>query len=130
MKQRLVKYILEDILGYAIEKRRTARTLHVTDEEAGQYSVVTPDLSQEDITKFSTAIRDVSASLVIAEKQGWVDKDTARKLFALLSAFLGMEIDVEAVKTAVENEKDAAGYEDYLTGKKDPKSAAEEPEDE
>jgi len=130
MKQRLVKYILEDIFGYAIEKRRTARTLYVTDEEAGQYSVITPDLSQEDITKFSTAIRDVSASLVIAEKQEWVDKDTARKLFALLSAFLGMEIDVKAVKEAVEKEKSAEGYEDYLGDTKEPNPASKEGEDE
>lgn len=130
MKQRLVKYILEDIFGYAIEKRRTAKTLRVTDDEAGLYSVITPELSQKDIAKFSTAIRDVSSSLVIAEKQGWVDRDTARQMFAMLGTFLGMEIDVEAVKDAVEKQNATAGYEDYLGGNNPPKSAGEEPENE
>lgn len=130
MKQKLVKYILEDIFGYAIEKRRTARTLHVSEEEAGQYSVITPELSEKEITKFSTAVRDVSASLVIAEKQGWVDKDTARQMFAMLGAFLGMEIDVSAVKEAVEKEKSTEGYEDYLNADKNPKPAGEDGKDE
>jgi len=130
MKQRVVKYILEDIMGCSIERRRAAKTLRVTDEEAGLYSVITPELTQDDITKFSTAVRDVSAALVIAERQGWVDKDTARKLFAMLTAFVGMEIDVDAVKEAVEKQEATAGYEDYLVGKNPPKSAGEEPENE
>lgn len=111
-KQQYVKYVIETILGCVIDRARDARYLNVTDEEA-VCSVITPELATKDVTKYSAALQQLAASLSTAELQGWIDKDTARKIFAAGVAFLGIEMDIAAVKEAVEKEATVKGYEDY-----------------
>lgn len=116
-RQKYVKYILEAILGFAIEKARAAEYLKVTDEDAAAFSVTTPELASKDVSKYSATLQQVTASLTMAENQGWVDKDTARKIFALVVGFLGIELNVDEVKKAAEEEADKKEYEDYGDGK-------------
>jgi hypothetical protein len=116
-KQLTVKYIMEDMLGFSIRQARAARYLNVTDEEAWQYSVTTPEMGSKDIAKLSTAAQQVATSLVSAELQGWVDKDTARKIWASVVSFTGVDIDLDEVKRALEEQKEQEGYEDYKADK-------------
>lgn len=112
-KQKYFKYILESILGYVILRAREARYLKVSDEDT-KFTVNTPELASKDVSKYSSAIQQVTTSLVSAEMQGWIDKETARKIFSVIIAYLGIEIDTADVKDAVEKEEENKGYEDYL----------------
>jgi hypothetical protein len=52
-------------------------------------------------------------SLSLAQTQGWIDRDTATKVFAFSLLMIGYELDVDAIKMAVEKEEEKEGYEDY-----------------
>lgn len=112
-KQRYFKFILETIFGYVIDSAREARYLNVNDADAKAYSVITPELASKDLSKYAPVIQQVTSSLGIAEVNEWIDKDTARKLFAVIMGFLGIEIDYEDVKAKVELEQENKGFEDY-----------------
>ena len=114
-KQRYVKFILEDILGYAITKAREARYLNVSDEDANNYSIITPEIATKDLTKYSTVIQQTSTSLATAELQGWIDKDTARKIFIFALTYLGIEINIEELQANIEAQVEQKGYEDYVS---------------
>ncbi|MCZ2418168.1 MAG: hypothetical protein LC132_11605, partial [Burkholderiales bacterium] len=58
-----------------------------------------------------------------AEVQGWVDKDTARKIFASVVAFTGVDMNFEEIKDNLEKQESSRGYEDYKKGKPDLKVA-------
>lgn len=111
-KQKYVKYIIETIFDYVIYGSRKAGYLNVNDEDV-KYSVIVPELSAKDITKHSTVLQQVATSLMTAELQGWIDKETARKIFAAMTAPLGVELDLEQIKTAVIEEAEKKGFEDY-----------------
>jgi hypothetical protein len=128
-KQRNVKYVLESILGFVVQCARGARYLKVTDEDAAAVSIITPELAQKDIAKNSTAVQQLTASIVAAMLNELIDLKTARQIFAASVGFLGIEIDVDAIDTAIQESADKKGYEDYLkrdqkvksgTGKKIP----------
>ncbi len=111
-KQLVVKYILEDILGHQVRQARNAGYLRVSDEQAA-FSVITPKMESKDISKFGSMVQQVAAALLSAEMQEWVDKETARKLFAAVMGFIGVEIDLEEVRKAIEEEQGQEGYQDY-----------------
>jgi hypothetical protein len=111
-KQNFVAYMLEDILGQQIRRARASGFLRVSDDEA-KFSVITPKMEAKDISKFGSMVQQVGAALVSAETQEWIDKDTARKLFATIMGFAGVDIDLEEVKKKIEEEQTGAGYEDY-----------------
>ncbi len=113
LDQKEIKYILEDIFTVVIDRRRQARTLIVTDEEALQFTVSTPELVSKDMTKNSAAIQQVAAALVSAENQGWVDKETARKVFAYIIGMLGIDVDLDTVVENMRRQSEDEGYEDY-----------------
>lgn len=119
-KQLAVKYVLEDMLDYQIRQARNARYLRVTDDEA-KYTTTTPEMGSKDIAKMSTAAQQMGTACVVAETQGWVDKDTARKIFASAVAFTGVDMDFGEIKKNLEEEEANKGYEDYKNRKKDNK---------
>lgn len=102
----------------AIRRAREARYLRVGDEDA-KFSITTPEMGTKDIAKMSTAAQQIGTALVSAEVQGWVDKDTARKIFASVVAFTGVDMDFEEIKDNLEGQDSNKGYEDYKTGKPD-----------
>ncbi len=112
-KQLTVKYILEDMCAYQIRQARTARYLQVRDEEAEQYSVMLPQMETKDVAKLGTVVQQVGAALIGAENQEWIDKDTARQIFAAITAFIGVDIDLDQVKEAINKQKEKKGYVDY-----------------
>jgi hypothetical protein len=117
-RQAYVKYILEEILRYVIAQARDAGYLRVTDEEAADWSVVTPEISTKDITKLSTAVRDIATALVVAEQNQWVSKGAARNIFSVITGFIGIEIDPDKMLSEIEEERETEGYDDYTDGKR------------
>jgi hypothetical protein len=112
-KQMQVKYIIENIFAFVIRKSREANFLRVSDDEAKDYSVVTPEIATKDISKYSTVIQQVAAALVSAEMNGWIDKKTARQVFANIIGYLGIELDTGDIEQKLTEEEGKKGYEDY-----------------
>lgn len=112
-KQLSVRYIMEEMLSFQIQQARASRYLRVSDEEASQFTILLPQMETKDVAKLGSMVQQVGTTLIGAETQGWVDKDTARKIFASITSFVGVDIDLEQVKKAVEDEREATGYQDY-----------------
>ena len=103
-KQRAYKAFLELILQTVIDRRRAARTLICTDEEAKNWSVVLPELTTRDITKNSAALQQVTTALSMAIQQNILDIESARKVFLTLTSLIGVELDEEDVKARIDEE--------------------------
>ncbi len=112
-KQLTVRYIMADMLGYQIRQARKARYLNVSDEEA-TFSIITPEMGTKDISKLATSAQQMATAVVTAEIQGWVDKDTARKIFASIISFTGVEMNFDDIKTSLGDQDATKGYDDYL----------------
>ncbi len=110
-KQNYVKYVLDSILGYQIAQATQAGYLRNPD---GKYSVITPPMQPKDISKYGSTVQQVAVALQVAEQNEWIDKNSARKLFATIMGFIGVEIDFEEVTKALEKEQGTKGFEDYL----------------
>ena len=91
-KQLNVKYILEDMLGYAIRRAREARYLRVSDEDA-VFTIMTPEMGTKDIAKMSTAAQQIGTALVSAEVQGWLIGPA--EVFASVVAFTGVDMNLK-----------------------------------
>ena len=105
-RQKTVKHMLEQIADFVITSALDARYLRVKPEEA-TYEVQTPEISDKDISKLTTALQSISASLSAAQANGWMDQPTARKMFAFACDFVGFKYDPEA------QDIPEPGYEDY-----------------
>jgi hypothetical protein len=117
-KQLAVQYIKEDMGAYQINQARRAHFLRVPDEEA-KFKVNVPQMGTKDVAKQGSYLQTVAQSLLLAENQGWIDKDTARRIFAAITESAGgVRIELEDVKRALDDQKDTKGYEDYLARRK------------
>lgn len=119
-RQLTVKYILEFVFTYVIRKSIEKKYLKVSEAEAFDFTISIPEIEQKDIAKSSTALTQLSQSLVSAQTMGWIDKQTAQKVYAFGLNFLGFEYDPETVQEKLKEEEARKGYEDYS----DPKSKA------
>lgn len=106
-RQNLVKFIIETIFTYAIQSALDAGYLMVPEEEAFDFAVNKPETTNKDLTKISTAVRDIVTAMVAASAQGWIDRETAVKMFAFIIALIGYEVDPEGI---LESDPD---YQDY-----------------
>lgn len=96
----------------------------VTDDERA-YKLNTPELASKDITKFASAIAQLTTSLVAAVTSEFIDKDTAVKGFAFALAMIGYEFDVDVVQEKIKEEAETKGYEDYVSPKVPKRGSAE-----
>lgn len=81
------------IADFVIRCALDAGYLRVTKDEAYDYSAILPPLSDKDLSKLSTMLRDVSTSLVVAQTNGWINKDDAAKFWAFCAEMIGFEYD-------------------------------------
>ncbi len=113
-RQRIIIYAITNILNDVIAQADAKNMLAGVPDDEKTFTVITPELASKDITKFSTAIKELSGSLVQAQVNEWVDKETAVKIFAFSLALVGYELDTEAVDKALNTDKDDEGADDYL----------------
>lgn len=101
-RQRLLKAILEDIARFVLSQRLEAIGLiELAAEEAWQPVAVFPELTARDVTKYATALQQVTVSASQAVNAGVMSEDTAVRLISLIAGLLGLEIDpVEELKAA------------------------------
>ncbi|NOZ81261.1 MAG: hypothetical protein GXP63_06340 [DPANN group archaeon] len=112
-RQQKVKHMIESLFTFVIRKALDARYLQVPEDEAFAFSISIPEIEQMDIAKYSTALQQLTASLVSAKTMGWIDDETAQKAYAFGLAFLGFEYDPEAVREKLKEEKTYEDYQDY-----------------
>jgi len=101
-----VKNMLELVFDTVIARAAKAGMLRgVSEDELYDYDVQTPEISDKDVAKLSTMLRDVSTSLTVAESNGWIGKEDAAKAFAYFLAGIGYDYTPD--------DNLAAEYEDY-----------------
>lgn len=105
-KQNYFKYILSSIFDYQIFCARRYNRLEYGNlkEEEIKYSIITPELSVKDLTKFGAIIKNVADGLVVAESNKWIDKISALESFAVVLSYLGKKVSVEEIKERLKNE--------------------------
>lgn len=117
-RQRVIKSMIETILDDVIAEADAHGMLKGIADDEKTYTLNVPELSNKDLTKFSTAIRDIVQSLALAITNEWVDKQTATQIFAFCMNMIGYEIDADAVENALKEQDEEKGYEDYLKNEK------------
>jgi hypothetical protein len=92
-RQKVVRFMLQDVARFAVHQAiRHGRLAKDVDQTL---AVTLPEISMRDTTAITTALTSLTVALVQAEQQGWIRKETATKLFALVSSQLGLEIKAE-----------------------------------
>lgn len=92
-RQNEAKAVLKTIADFVITSALDAAYLHVSEEEAYKYLISTVPLTDKDVAKLSTMLRDVSGALVVAQANNWIDQDKAAQMFAFCTSMLGFEYD-------------------------------------
>lgn len=92
-RQNKWKAVLKTIADFVVTSALEARYLDVPEDEAYSYEISTPPLTDKDVAKLSTMLRDVSTSLVVAQSNGWIDKPSAARMYAFCLEMLGFEYD-------------------------------------
>lgn len=105
-RQKTVKHILKQIFDFVIQSGLDARYLRLAEADA-TYKLQTPEISQKDIAKLSSAVQQLASSLTVAQANKWIDNATARKMYAFACSFVGFEYDPDT------QDIPEPGYEDY-----------------
>ena len=123
-RQNLLKFIIETIFTFVVQKALESRYLKVAaGEDPFDFAVQKPEAMEKDVTKVSTAVRDLTTALTAAAAQHWVDQASCVKIFAFVLAMIGYELDPESMELE-------EGYEDYRTKPaKDPQPGSKAAED-
>lgn len=111
-RQNLIKFILETIFTYVIRCALDAGYLRLPKgDDPFAFAVQKPEPMERDVTKVSTAVRDLVTALSAAAAQNWVDQESAVKIFAFILALTGYELnpeDIEAPEYADYKSKEGA----------------------
>lgn len=119
-RQNEAKAVLKTIADFVVSSALDAAYLNVPEEEAYKYSISTPPLTDKDVAKLSTMLRDVSTALVVAENQGWIDQQKAARMFAFCTSMLGFEYDPDETTDIPPEGKDYKNAEFAPQGPNDP----------
>jgi len=105
-KQNYFKYILSSIFDYQIFcARKFNRSAYGDLKDSDiKYTIITPELSTKDLSKFGAVIKNVADGFAVAEDRSWLDKETSLEYFALVMAFLGKKVDIEQVKERLKSQ--------------------------
>lgn len=112
-RQIYIKYILEYVIQFVIDQAVIAGRISEEKAKAG-FTVNMPEISKKDLGKLISGVPQLATALSIAEERGWVSKETASKIFAMVTTQLGVEIDVQEEMKKAKEATESEGYEDYL----------------
>jgi len=96
------RFHVEQIIQFVIDQAVIAGRLSKEKAVAG-FTVTMPEVSKKDLTKMVNGIPQLTAALMVAEQNHWVSKDTATKIFAFVSSYLGYEVNAEDEIEAAKN---------------------------
>ncbi|WP_281983167.1 hypothetical protein [Azonexus hydrophilus] len=111
MRQRTIKYMLEQIARFAIRQWAQANQKAI-DFGDGDFlpSAVFPEMIARDTTRYAAALQQVIAGAAHAVSNGFISKKLALRLIATVASQLGVEIDIdEALQEAIAAEQTEKG---------------------
>lgn len=102
MRQRMIKYILEEIGRFVIRQHAVARRQTIDFGKADyQVSAVFPEMIARDTSRFAAALQQVVAAAVQAVDRKFISTKMAIQLISAIAAQLGVDIDADqALKDA------------------------------
>lgn len=92
-RQNQAAALLRTMADFVVYCALEAKFIIVPDDEAYAYTMSKAPLTDKDVAKLSTMLRDVSTSLVVAQNNNWIDQPQAAKMFAYCAEMLGFEYD-------------------------------------
>jgi hypothetical protein len=95
--------------GFVIAKAVEAGRLPINVKR--DFRVIVPEPSQSDMNALATTLTALATSLVAAEEQKWISKQTARVVYATVLSGLGVEIDPSEEEERIDTETDEAEQE-------------------
>lgn len=103
MRQRTIKYMLEQIARFAIRQWaiKNQRSVDLGDGDLLP-SAVFPEMIARDTTRYAAALQQVVVAAAMAVERGFISKKLALRMIAAVASQLGVEIDVdEALEEAI-----------------------------
>lgn len=92
-RQRYVKYMIEYVLQFVLDQAVLAGVLLDNASKPLRACATMSELSSRDTVRVVDALLKLSQSLVVAESNGWIAKETAAEIFAKMAVELGVEIE-------------------------------------
>ncbi len=119
------RFQIEQIIRFVIDQAVIAGRIS-KDKAAAGFTVTMPEISKKDLTRMVNGIPQLTAALAIAEQNRWVSRETATRIFAFASSYLGYEVDAEAEIAAAAKlpPEDETDYDKLL--KKEEKATVDE----
>ncbi|MBK6742511.1 MAG: hypothetical protein IPG66_05835 [Hydrogenophilales bacterium] len=122
MRQKIVKYMLEQIGVYVLRRAAMAKDGKEPDihDEALQVEAIFPELTAKDTSKYAAALQQVVVACALAMEKGLITKTLALQIIGAISGRLGVEIDAEdELKKAVAEASTAADDDVFTTNEGD-----------
>lgn len=110
-RQTFVQDMLAEVLCFVLDQAEVAGTLPSRDAlnpEPWPVAVTMPELVRKDIAPAASALQSVVTALTTALEGHIIDSGTAQQAITLALQNFGIEVDVEAMSKAIEDEKTAA----------------------
>lgn len=100
-RQNAVKEMMLGLGRFAVHQAvRTGALSMDAAEASATLAASLPELSMKDTSAIATALTQLSVSLSQAAGEGWIKRETAAKLFALVASQLGHQVDADQEVTA------------------------------
>lgn len=101
-RQTYVTSMIQDVLRFQVDQAILAGEIRGTPETKKRVTVHAPEFEAGDVAIGAAALAQSTNALAVAEDRGWVTRDTARKGFAAVASHLGVTINADAEKDAIE----------------------------
>lgn len=110
-RQLYVRHVLNKVIQFQLDSAVIVGRLTEKQAAAG-FTVNMPEISKKDLVKLVNGVPQLTTALTVAEQNRWITRETATRMFAMVSSQLGMEIDVEKELEAAGKALPSA-FEDY-----------------
>jgi hypothetical protein len=115
-RQRYFRYMIEYIFQFVVDQAVIKGNLAGVPENEMGFTVSTPQISVDDSGEITTALKNVSGALIVAEDQEWISKETARQVYASVCYRLGFEYDLDKEAEKIKAEGQNNPSKDYPDG--------------
>ena len=102
-RQGFVAFMVRQVVEFVIDQAVAAGAL--PESANRRFTVEMPELSVRDLSKAAAALSQVATSAVELRRAQLIDTATAQKLVASAALQLGVEMDLDAVRSRIEGEE-------------------------
>ena len=98
-RQRFVRYQIYRVCTHQLKLARDGGRLS---RDTFEFDVNMPQMVTADLSGIMTALSSLSNAAAVAEDRGWIDAGVSQRLFATLTARMGVEIPVDELQARAE----------------------------